>query len=278
MPKSAKNTRFSPFHFPFSIIFCTFAPNLKNRIYILLLFSALALCARAETIVLHTGARVKGTIVFQNEEVVIVRDASGARFQYPKTDVQEILADDPAEVAVKEEEEDNIGTTKKVSIQLQLSCGAAVQPSEKTGATYDVDLLVGSHHIGDKHIFVGLGVGYHGLALMAKPDPTDVYHFLPITAALRLPLIEQQHAPTFGFAVGYGVALNKDKKYVGGAHADLDFGYRYQINEKTALELTAFAQFQQAKLNVVETVEGVEFINRTGRIFAGTGLRFSVFF
>ena len=53
-----------------------------------------AICAHAETIVLRTGARVKGEIVLQNADVVIVRDASGARFQYPRAEVQEILATD----------------------------------------------------------------------------------------------------------------------------------------------------------------------------------------
>ena len=246
---------------------------MRNRLYILLLFVAFVVCARAETIVLHTGTRVKGVIVFQNEEVVIIRDENGARFQYPRADVEAILEDDPTEIK-EEVQEEEIGTSKKVSIQLQISCGLASQPTEKIGAAYDADLFVGSHHIGSKHIFVGLGVGYHGLYL----GPGETYNFLPVQAALRMPLTEQRHAPTFGVAVGYGIALNKEKKYIGGAHADLDFGYRCQLNEKTAIELTAFAQFQQTTLNVVETVEGVEFTNRSGRSLIGTGLRFSVFF
>ena len=252
---------------------------MKLRLHILAVLLLCALCTRAETILLHTGARVQGSVVFQNDEVVIIRDASGARFQYPRSDIREILPDNPDEdTKPAQEEQTDMETSKKVSIQLQLSAGAAVQPAEKAGAAYDVDLFVGSHHIDTRHIFLGLGVGYHGLALLSPTNPTETFHFLPVMAALRLPLIEQRHAPTFGVAVGYGIALNKDKKYVGGAHADLDFGYRCQLNEKTALECTAFAQFQQATLNVVETVEGVDFVNRTGRILVSSGLRFAVFF
>ena len=59
-----------------------------RKIALIICFLAAVLCAHAQTIVLRTGARVKGTILFENEEVVIVRTDEGARFQYPKTDVE----------------------------------------------------------------------------------------------------------------------------------------------------------------------------------------------
>ena len=55
------------------------------------------MCARAETLILRTGARVQGEILLQNEEVVIIRDASGARFQYPRAEVVEIIATEEAQ-------------------------------------------------------------------------------------------------------------------------------------------------------------------------------------
>ena len=86
--------------------FCSkFAADMRKILAIITLF-ALCVCAHAETIVLRTGARVKGTIVFQNEEVVIVRDGNGARFQYPRAEVEQIVADANAEeeeVVVAEE-------------------------------------------------------------------------------------------------------------------------------------------------------------------------------
>ncbi|MCI5682038.1 MAG: hypothetical protein MR293_08735, partial [Bacteroidales bacterium] len=48
---------------------------------------ACAVCAQAEVLTLRTGAIVVGTIVFENEEVVVLKDASGARYQYPREDV-----------------------------------------------------------------------------------------------------------------------------------------------------------------------------------------------
>lgn len=249
---------------------------MRIRLSIFLLLVTFALCAHAETIVLRTGARVKGTIVFQNEEVVIVRDTEGARFQYPRADVEDILTDEAAEVSASQDletQEEEIKTTKKVSVLLELGGGSAYVPGIGSGASMNVDLVVGSHHIGDRHIFIGGGLGYHGIFLSGE---TKQYSFLPVQVALRMPLMEQKHAPAFGVALGYGVALSKN--YVGGIYTGLDFGYRCQINPKTAIGAMFYAQFQQAKLKVTETVEDVEFVNETGRNFITYGAKFTLYF
>ena len=230
-----------------------------------------AICAHAETIVLRTGARVKGEIVLQNADVVIVRDASGARFQYPRTEVQEILATDAAEVKEQETEQENIGTSKKASILLELAGGPAVIPSQAVGGGFSVDMLVGSHHIGDRHLFIGGGLGYHGLFI-----GEEKYNFLPIQVALRMPFMEQKHAPVFGVALGYGVGLSRD--YLGGLYAGLDFGYRCQLNEKTAIALVLAAQFQQATIRVIEEVSGIPYANTVGRNFVSPSIKFALYF
>jgi hypothetical protein len=222
---------------------------------------------------LRTGARVKGSIVFQNEEVVIIRDPeTGARFQYPRAEVTEILtveAEEPEQVA--EEPEEAIRTAKKVSIALELAGGAAVNPGNGIGGAMSADLLVGSHHIGDKHLFIGGGLGYHGLFI-----GDEKFNFLPIQVALRMPFMETKHAPVFGAAIGYGIAMSKD--YKGGIYAAVDLGYRCQLNPKTALALTAFAQFQQATLNNTEVIEYVEFVNYSGRNLVVPGIKLTLFF
>lgn len=214
---------------------------------------------------------MKGEIVLQNADVVIVRDASGARFQYPRTEVQEILATDAAEVKEQEAEQENIGTSKKASILLELAGGPAVIPSQAVGGGFSVDMLVGSHHIGDRHLFIGGGLGYHGLFI-----GEEKYNFLPIQVALRLPFMEQKHAPVFGVALGYGVGLSRD--YLGGLYAGLDFGYRCQLNEKTAIALVLTAQFQQATIRVIEEVSGIPYANTVGRNFVTPSIKFALYF
>lgn len=246
---------------------------MRKRILFIVLCVFAFTCAYAETIILRTGARVKGSIVFQNEEVVIIRDPeTGARFQYPRAEVTEILtveAEEPEQVA--EEPEEAIRTAKKVSIALELAGGAAVNPGNGIGGAMSADLLVGSHHIGDKHLFIGGGLGYHGLFI-----GDEKFNFLPIQVALRMPFMETKHAPVFGAAIGYGIAMSKD--YKGGIYAAVDLGYRCQLNPKTALALTAFAQFQQATLNNTEVIENVEFVNNSGRNLVVPGIKLTLFF
>ena len=245
---------------------------MKKVLSIFALALLCAVCAHAETLILRTGARVKGEILFQNEEVVIIRNAEGARFQYPRAEVQEILMVDPVEeVEVVEETKAEISTSKKVAISLELGGGAACIPNSAVGGGFSVDFLVGSHHIGQRHIFLGAGLGYHGMFIGAEK-----YNFLPIQLALRLPLLEQKHAPLFGMALGYGIALSKD--YKGGIYAGLDFGYRYQINEKTALAVVASAQFQQAKIAATEIIDCSTFTNYAGRYLVSPELKLIVMF
>lgn len=246
----------------------------KHIIYILLCVLSISYAHAETTIVLRTGARVKGEIVFQNEEVVIVRNAeTGGRIQYPRADVAEILSEEEAvqsEVSVQPSEDPEITTPKKASILLELAGGAAVIPGENAGGMASVDLLVGSHHIGDKHLFIGGGLGYHGLFM-----GNERYNFLPVQVVLRMPFIETKHAPVFGFAAGYGIALSKN--YLGGIYTGADLGYRCQLNPKTAISLVAFARFQQAKVNAVTTIEGVDYTSWSGRNIVTTGIKLAIY-
>ncbi|MBQ2068042.1 MAG: hypothetical protein II457_03890 [Paludibacteraceae bacterium] len=249
---------------------------MRKSLYIFVFFCLCALCAHAETIVLRTGARVAGTIVFQNEEVIIVREAeSGARFQYPRADVEAVLSDEEANAAEGEngakDEEQEITTSKKASILLELAGGAAVNPGTAAGGAASADLLVGSHHIGDKHLFIGGGIGYHGMFLGAEK-----YSFLPIQVAVRMPFMETKHAPVFGFSAGYGVALSKN--YLGGIYAGVDLGYRCQLNPKTAIALVAFAQFQQAKITTVTVIGEDSFEAKAGRNLVASGVKLCLYF
>lgn len=246
---------------------------MRRTLSILSLICAFVICAHAETLILRTGARVRGEIVFQNDEVVILRDADGARFQYPRTDVLEILADESATSTSQDPETstDEITTSKKISILLELAGGVAVNPNEAVGGAFSVDLLVGTHHIADRHLFVGGGLGYHGLFFGA-----DKFNFLPIQAAVRIPFTESKHAPVAGLAIGYGVALSKN--YLGGLYASADIGYRYQINPHTAVAVVAFAQFQQAKIHLTETMDSEPFVNYVGRNFLIPGIKIVLYF
>ena len=251
---------------------------MRKRILLFVLGAFAFALANAETIYLRTGERVQGTILFQNEEVVIIRTAEGQRFQYPRADVERIAsAEDSSPSEVTQETvapEHEIKVSKKASILLELAGGSAINAAQMGGG-FSVDLLVGSHHIGDRHIFIGGGVGFHGLFIGGSK-----YNFLPIQAAFRMPLIEHKHAPVFGLSIGYGIALSKT--YTGGLYTSIDVGYRYQINPKTAVAILLFSHFQQASVEVAETIEtGAQtdtYMNKKGCNLVTPGIKLALYF
>ena len=104
----------------------------------------------------------------------------------------------------------------------------------------------------------------------------EKYNFLPVQVALRMPFTETKHAPVFGASVGYGIALSKT--YVGGLYADVDLGYRCQLNPKTAVSIVAFTQFQQAQIPVTETIGSESFTHMSGRNIVMPGVKLALYF
>ncbi len=262
--------------------------NLSLRTVFSLLILLTALSARAEVVVLRTGAEIRGTIVLQNDDVVIVKDASGARYQYPRADVLSVSTEKASSQGVASgepsENDEKLQTSKKLSVLLEIASGGATVPADLQGGDFEAGLAFGSHHIGDKHIFLGGGVSYRGVF-----SKDAKYAFLPIQLVARFPIVEQKHAPMVGFSVGYGVGLNKD--YTGGACAGVNVGYRYQVNEKTALWVAADVQWQQARItttvspldadgNRITDSEGQAYTysTTTGRNFVIYGIRLGIFF
>lgn len=233
---------------------------------------ACAVCAQAEVLTLRTGAIVVGTIVFENEEVVVLKDASGARYQYPREDVLSV----GQETQTNDTQQDiatlnAAAATKRVSVAVELAGGAAFIPTDTTGGYFGANLLVGSYDMLGKRIFLGIGVGYSGEFCGGQK-----YAFLPIQLVAHIPLLQQKHAPMVGLSLGYGVALSKD--YQGGLYTGANIGYCYRLSAKSALYIAADVQWQQAKIDVKETIEGTTFTNYTGRSILHAGVRLGLFF
>jgi hypothetical protein len=249
---------------------------MKKLVFVTLLSVLSLALVHADTIYLRTGERIEGTILFQNEEVVIIRNADGQRFQYPRAEIELIGSREETTESLEPtdavEREPEIKVSKKASILLELAGGPAINAPE-VGGGFSIDLLVGSHHIGDRHVFIGGGVGYHGLFI-----GSGKYNFLPIQAAFRMPLIEHKHAPVFGLAIGYGIALSKS--YTGGLYTSMDLGYRYQINPRTAVAIMLYSQFQHASVEVAETIEGesTTYMNMKGCNLITPGLKLAFYF
>lgn len=285
------------------------------RRFIVPLFLLCTMAVQADVVILLSGKEIQGTILVQNEEVVIIKTSSGSRFQYPTTEVKAIRKDSSDDQAGTQEnlipiyqetlptKDEAAGTDaiadanvslaqKKVSVAIELAGGAASKPKDDTNyGNISANLLVGSHNMLSRGIFLGGSVGYLGALYttteivpttttpIVKKTPT-AYSFLPITLAARIPLLPYQHAPMIGMQVGYGIALSKD--YQGGLNAGLSIGYCYRISNRQRLYVAADCQFQQAFLSTTELItdpeqQTHEYTHHAGQCFIHYGIRVGIY-
>lgn len=245
-------------------------------IFSLALSLLLTLPALAEQVRLKSGEIISGSIVFQNEQVLVIKKADGSRFQYLRTEVEEVLSDDQA--IEQPEEEKAPQKQKKATASLQVAGGMTAIPGNaagsehKAGAAAQADLIVGTADLLHKHILLGGGIGYHLHYAGGR-----AYSFLPIQLRAEAPLSEGKHAPMLGLGIGYGIGLQKGVR--GGAFADLAFGWRCRISDSRAISLTLFSNFQQAQIqNYTDVLDGNAFVApQAGRAFVDFGIRFAAY-
>lgn len=241
---------------------------MRTRIIIALL--VLAQVVWADVVVLNTGRQVDCTILLENENVVVVRDANGARFQYPTTDIREIRR---GEVTSSTPEETTPAATKRKSSSVKASLPQSEETSARkatiglelmgglatgngNGGGLCADVLIGSRQIAGREILLGGQVGYMGIF------GSNGAHFVPIQMAFRYPILSGRHTPLIGANIGYGIGM---KGVTGGIHAGLQVAYRYALNERSRLLVGLAAEWQQATMRINEEMDGEIYSGRQGR-------------
>ncbi len=244
----------------------------KTILILCLLWIATALSA--EVVILKSGKRYTGEIIFQNEEVVILRDATGTRFQCPRADIRSIGEAQMEETPMLTQiaNSDIQISARKVSLSIEAAGGAVTMPQSSWGGYVTADFLIGTRRVMGKNILLGGAVGYAGVFLADK-----TYSFIPLQVVARIPIIDAQHAPQINFSAGYGIATSKN--YKGGLHAAIDLCYRYQMTEKSAVLLGVNVFFQQTSLSVIEEHGEGQYENpMAGRCFVGIGAKCAIVF
>lgn len=236
-------------------------------IFVLLLFN---LTGFADvTVKLKSNQTISGTIVFQNEEVLILQSASGQRFQYPMSEVVSCQE----ETITKQKTNRQVTTTgKKVGISLHIAGGAGLLPSYNAGGSISANVFIGACNLLDKQIFVGGGIGYEAF-LMPKLELQNniTYSFIPLQIRFSAPLMQTVHAPAIGLTAGYGFSPKGIDK--GGLTASFDFGYRYRISEKTVMFAGLTTAVQQGKIEYMETIDQQTFFSSTIHSFWKIGAK-----
>ena len=224
---------------------------MKRKKYILsvclFLFSSLSM---AEVVVLQSGQSVKGDIVLQNEDVVIIRATNGMRYQYPMSEVLAVKQDEHVSETAEEKRtaEDQF---KHVGVCAQAVGGGVYVPYMGWGGNVGASLKIGANILEEKQMFVGGEVGYKA---MIFTDQT--YSFIPLQFFFSTILNSKKHAPIVGVNVGYSFSANR--KTQGGICAGVNVGWHYKINHDTSMALGISTDWQQAKTEVVQMIVNPE--------------------
>lgn len=214
-------------------------------------------------VLFHSGRVVVGEIVLRNEDVVIVKDSYGSRFQFPMTDVVEITEVNDKETSQKKEEEEitsrKATNVKRTSLGIHVA-GGIVNLGGSIGGAVAADFRLGANNLGGRRIFLGGQVGYRGLMVEKK-----VYSIIPIDVVTEIPLIQGDHVPMVGANIGYGIGVGGGMR--GGVNAGLSFGYRYHFSRTGAFHIGLEAEVQQlaASSHTIEVEPGQKFHSDSGR-------------
>lgn len=243
---------------------------MRLRALIIGLCLALAVSLDAAVVHLQSGQVVEGEILVHNDDVIIIRNASGARFQYPASEVTAIDEDVQTEVtSVPQSESASVSHSSKVALRLSLAGGADVVPGLMTGGGGEVNLQLGSRILAGRRLFLGGSVGLH----YAYVGSSRLY--IPLQLAVSVPLMDGTHSPEVGAELGYGFSTIKHAGGLcGGAHVD----WRYQFSDKSALLLGLYARFQMTEFPIEETIDNLTYTAHLGRTIVYTGLHMGLEF
>ena len=251
-----------------------------RRLFYIVLLVLLAMPATADVAIkLKSGQTVTGTIVFQNDEVVVVKSAEGQRFQYPMSEVADIAETE----TVKEEEEKprDDGQTKRVGFSLHLSGGGGIVPDCPAGGHFGATVYIGASNLFDKQVFVGGGVGADLFFMPAASQASakaaaGTYIFIPLQVRFSAPFMQTKHAPAAGCSVGYGFCTRGIER--GGVSASADLGWRCRFSQKSALFAGLTAGVQQTKIDITETIDNADYTTASVRCLWKVGAKIALQF
>ena len=255
-----------------------------TKIRLLTLLLLLCQVAAAEVVKLKSGATISGTVVFENEQVLIIKSADGSRYQYPKSEIEQVLADEV--VSIEQPVVKQVQNQRKVVALLQVSAEVDFPPQGLVGAGVGVDMIIASRPLplrkgeggNGAACSIGGGVGYHLAGSHFLPIQLRTDFYIPGATTWQKRQLKRAREAVIGLGVGYGVSLHEKDK--GGLYADLSAGWRWMIGENgRALAFTFFGNFQQAKItNLLVITQGEEYQEPIAtRTYSNVGIRFGVY-
>ena len=227
---------------------------MKKLFHILIAFLLVSASTYAEVVVLRSGQQIKGEILINNDEVVILRKNDGTRYQYPKQEILRIEAESNT-ITTEEEVTETVVHNKNVAIRFAASAGTSYIRQEGWGGSTSLDLMIGTHNLANQGIFLGGSIGYNAAFINEKD-----YSWITLQGAVQVPFAtESRHSPIVGYNLGYSFATKKH--WGGGLCTGIDLGWCYTFNQESSLSITANAQWQQTRINIKEDINNIYYDN-----------------
>jgi len=223
----------------------------KYFLFLFFLFSFLNARAQESSskITLKSGAEFVGVIILKNDELIMLRDNAGARFQFALTEVDKIetaaktLSDSTS--AIPSEIEG--ATANQFCGQLELSIGNALARKAFDFASItQAELSFGNRKAFGKDLFVGVGAGYIWLA------DADL-GLVPATLKIQMYTSKNRTSPFLGFESGYAFSTTKNTS--GGAFAKISAGVNHRLNYKLAIYAGISAAVYGISSKLTETTQ-----------------------
>ena len=246
---------------------------MKRFLSILFLWAALISSAHADVVVLHSGKTIKGEILLSNDEVLILRQKDGSRFQFPQQEVRSIEADAPSSPTTTPDTLD----TRRVATLVSLAGGTTYTPSGWAGFVQPM-LFLGAPIPQANNIAIGGSIGYHGVITAQQ-----TYSYIPLQATIRYPILPQPATATtinqsliLAASIGYAFATNS--QYEGGICTAIDLGWQKTIGRHTAFYLALTAQCLQTRITTTEIIQGNAYHNHKGWALVSIGCNMGIWF
>lgn len=240
---------------------------MKKLIGILFLWSVLICSVHAEVIVLRSGKTIKGEILLNNDEVLILRQKDGSRFQFPK---QEIISIDADAIQKSQSTTDTL-VLNKVAFNLSVAGGATHTPNGWGGFVQPM-LFIGANIAKNQPVFVGGSIGYNGVITR-----DNTYSWIPIQATLRYPIVRKKTGsntvdgqPLISTSIGYAIATSQE--WDGGICVGVDAGWQKRLTNKANFYIALTVRCLQTRMKTTEIIHENKFQNFKGCTLGSIGL------
>lgn len=221
----------------------------KSLFLLFLLFTFLSAGAQENTtkITLKNGAVFVGEVILKNDELIMLKDNTGARFQFALSEIEKTETATIEPTNTTKPTVVDIASNDNFCGQFELSQGnASARKAFEFKSITQVALAFGNRKSFGKDLFVGLGAGYLRIG--------DVnLSLIPATFKIQTYTTKNRTSPFVGFESGYAFSTSKNVK--GGPFAKISAGVNHRLNFKSTIYAGISAAVYSISSRLSETTQ-----------------------